>query len=54
VTLTWADRAWFFEALAVAMVGAFLAAFALNYLWQSRVVAVHRDGAGTVASGPAE
>jgi hypothetical protein len=38
VTLTWADRAWFFEALVAAMIGALLAAFALNDLWQGRVV----------------
>jgi hypothetical protein len=36
MTLTWADRRWFFEALAVAMVGAVIAAFALSDLWQGR------------------
>jgi hypothetical protein len=38
VTVTWADRAWFFEALAMATIGAVLAAFAFNDLWQGRVV----------------
>lgn len=40
VSLTWADRAWFFEALALATIGAVLAAFAFNDLWQGRVVTV--------------
>lgn len=40
VTVTWADHAWFFEALAMATIGAVLAAFAFNDLWQGRVVAV--------------
>jgi hypothetical protein len=43
VTLTWANRAWFFEALAMATIGALVAAFALNDLWQGRVLAVRRD-----------
>jgi len=29
VTLTWAQRPWFFEALAAAVIGAIIAAFAL-------------------------
>ena len=36
VTLTWADHAWFFEALAMGTLGAVLAAFAFNDLWQGR------------------
>ena len=47
VTLTWADRAWFFEALAAATIGAVLAAFALNDLWQGRVLAVQSASAET-------
>jgi len=39
VTLTWADRAWFFLALAVTTIGAVIAAFAFNDLWQGRVIA---------------
>jgi hypothetical protein len=39
VTLTWDDRSWFFEALAMATIGAVLAAFALNDLWQGRLLA---------------
>ena len=46
MTLTWADRTWFFEALAVAMIGAVIAAFALNDLWQGRVVADQGDAVG--------
>jgi hypothetical protein len=46
MTLTWADRTWFFEALAVAMIGAVIAAFALNDLWQGRVVADQGDALG--------
>jgi hypothetical protein len=45
VTLSWADRAWFFEALGAATIGAIIAAFALNDLWQCRVIAVHGDTA---------
>jgi len=52
VTLTWADRAWFFEALILAIVGAVMAAFAFNYLWQSRVLAVHPEAAGATSSEP--
>jgi hypothetical protein len=37
VTLTWANQAWFFEALALATLGAVLAVFAFNDLWQGRV-----------------
>lgn len=36
MTVTWADRLWFFEALGLAMIGAVIAAFALNFLWQTR------------------
>jgi len=43
VTLTWVDRAWFFEALVMATIGAVLATFALNDLWQGRVIAVRSD-----------
>jgi hypothetical protein len=47
VTLTWSDRVWFFEALAAATLGAIIAAFALNDLWQSRALFVRGDDAGT-------
>jgi hypothetical protein len=50
MTVTWADRVWFFEALAVAMLGAVIAAFALNFLWQTRD---SRHRSGTKASGAA-
>jgi hypothetical protein len=43
VTLTWDNRAWFFEALAMATLGAVLAAFALNDLWQGRAVPAPGD-----------
>jgi hypothetical protein len=43
VTLTWDNRAWFFEALAMATIGAVLAAFAINDLWQGRVVPARRS-----------
>jgi hypothetical protein len=46
VTLTWANRGWFFEALTLATIGAVLAAFALNDLWQGRIVAVGSHAAG--------
>lgn len=36
MTLTWADRAWFFDALAVALIGSIVAAFALGDLWHAR------------------
>lgn len=36
MTLTWADRSWFFEALAAAVIGGIIAAFALGDLRQSR------------------
>jgi len=36
VTLTWAQRPWFFEALAAAVIGAIVAAFALNDVSNSR------------------
>jgi hypothetical protein len=50
VTLTWDDTAWFFEALAMATIGAVLAAFSLNDLWQGRVIAVRGDVAETKTS----
>jgi len=43
VTLTWDNRAWFFEALVMATIGAVLAAFALNDLWQGRAVPAPGD-----------
>lgn len=49
LTLTWTSRAWFFDALAVTMIGAVIAAFALNDLWQGRVIAVQAGGAATGA-----
>lgn len=36
MTLTWADRSWFFDALAVALIGSIVAAFALGDLWHAR------------------
>ena len=39
MTLTWADRAWFFDALAVALIGSIVAAFALGDLWHARAQA---------------
>jgi len=50
MTLTWADRTWFFEALAVAMIGAVIAAFALNDLWAGRALAGQTDGLGPSTS----
>lgn len=50
VTLTWANRAWFFEALAVATIGAILAAFALNDLWQGRAPAPKSEVAQAMGS----
>lgn len=47
MTLTWANRAWFFEALAVAMLGAIVAVFALNDLWQGRPLAMQGDPLAT-------
>lgn len=47
VTVTWADRAWFFEALVAATLGAVLTAFALNDLWQGRVLAAQSSATGT-------
>lgn len=47
MTLTWASRTWFFEALAAVMIGAMIAAFSLIYLWQGRSVAVRSDVSGT-------
>jgi hypothetical protein len=45
VSLTWANQDWFFEALAMATLGAVLAAFAFTDLWQGRV----SDAPGDVA-----
>ena len=36
MTLTWADHAWFFDALAVAVIGSIIAAFGLGDLWHAR------------------
>ena len=36
LTLTWADRAWFFDALAVALIGSIVAVFAFGDLWHTR------------------
>jgi hypothetical protein len=36
MTLTWAARSWFFEALALAVIGAIMTAFALGDLWHTR------------------
>lgn len=36
LTVTWANRTWFFQALAVAVIAAIIATFAINDLWQSR------------------
>jgi len=47
VTLTWANRLWFFEALLVAMVGGVMATFALTFLWHGRWAADPGDGSGT-------
>jgi hypothetical protein len=49
VTLTWASRTWFFQALALTTFGAVIAAFAFNDLWQGRSLVVTRD----VAQAPA-
>lgn len=46
MTLTWADRTWFFEALAAAVLGAIIASFAMGDLWQGR------PRIGTIQSGP--
>jgi hypothetical protein len=53
MTVTWADRAWFFEALGVTMLGAVIAAFALNFLWQTRDDSRRRHDSGTMTSGVA-
>jgi len=50
LTLSWAERAWFFEALAIATLGAVLAAFAMNDLWQGRVTTAHGDVVGADTS----
>lgn len=39
MTLTWADRNWFLEALSAAVLGAVMAAFALGDLWHTRAAA---------------
>jgi hypothetical protein len=43
VTLRWVNRSWFFKALALAMAGAVIAAFALNDLWQGRANSLKPD-----------
>lgn len=48
VTLTWADRAWFFLALAVTTIGAVIAAFALNDLWQGRLLPAPRTAGAEI------
>jgi hypothetical protein len=50
VTLEWANRAWFFKALALATAGAVIAAFALADLWQGRAVALETDSVETPAA----
>jgi hypothetical protein len=50
VTLSWANQAWFFKALALATAGAVIAAFALYDLWQGRAVALETDVAQTPAA----
>ncbi len=50
MTLTWADRTWFFEALAATLIGAIIASFALGDLWQSRPAAGRADPVGTTTS----
>jgi hypothetical protein len=47
LTLTWADRTWFFEALSVGVIGAMMAAFALGGLWHTRAVAGQREARAT-------
>jgi hypothetical protein len=49
VTLTWASRTWFFQALVLATLGAVIAAFASNDLWQGRVLVVKDE----IAQAPA-
>lgn len=52
MTLTWADRSWFFEALAAVVIGAIIAAFALIDLRPSRSRQVNEMGSGPRPSGP--
>lgn len=52
MTLTWADRSWFFEALAAVVIGAIIAAFALIDLRPSRSRQVSEMGSGPRPSGP--
>lgn len=47
LTLVWANRAWFFEALLLATIGAVIAVFAFSDLWQGRTIAVLGAGAET-------
>lgn len=49
VTLAWANRAWFFEALVAATLGAVIAVFAVSDLWQSRTIAAHGEVAETTS-----
>ena len=46
MTLTWADHAWFFDALTVAVIGSIIAAFGLGDLWHAR------PHASSIHSGP--
>lgn len=50
LTLTWADRAWFLEALAVVVIAAILAAFALNDLWHNRPATDRTHPVGHIAA----
>ncbi|MDQ1482666.1 MAG: hypothetical protein QOF35_742 [Actinomycetota bacterium] len=50
VTLAWTDRAWFFEALATAVIGGLMAMFALSHLRRSSVRPVRSDVAQTQAA----
>jgi hypothetical protein len=49
MTLTWADRTWFLEALAVTMIGAVIAVFALGDRWAGRALGGRTDAHRTVA-----
>lgn len=52
VTLTWAQRSWFFETLAVAVIGAIIAAFAvLDLSYRGRHPARHKDAVRTRGTG---
>lgn len=51
MTLTWAERSWFFEALALAVIGAIIAAFALGDLSHNRRAARRIGAARARRSG---